>query len=169
MHDIIHTVAQFLSPWQSIYSNSKAVSSSITFVHLGGLLFAGGFAVAADRATLRAARATPERRLYALNELDAVHRPVLAGLGVLFTSGVLQFASDVETFATSPVYWTKMSLVALLLANGYVLKRTETILRARNGGQPHDPLWNRLRSTSIVSLVLWSAIVLAGTILNSVS
>lgn len=169
MHGIIHTVAQFLSPWQSIYSNSKAVSSSITFIHLAGLLFAGGFAVAADRATLRASRSTPERRLNALNELDAVHRPVLVGLGVIFTSGVLQFGADVETFATSPVYWTKMSLVALLLVNGYVLKRTETILRSRGGEQPYDPLWNRLRTSSIVSVALWAAIVLAGTILNSIS
>jgi hypothetical protein len=169
VHGIIHTVAQFLSPWQSIYSNSKVVSSSITFIHLAGLLFAGGFAVAADRATLRAFRSTPERRLYALNELDAVHRPVLAGLGVIFASGVLQFGSDVETFATSPVYWIKMSLVALLLVNGYILKRTETTLRTRGEGQPHDPLWNRLRTTSIVSVVLWAAIVLAGTILNSIS
>jgi hypothetical protein len=169
VHGIIHTVAQFLSPWQSIYSNSKAVSSSITFIHLAGLLFAGGFAVAADRATLRASRSTPERRVNALNELDAVHRPVLAGLGVIFASGVLQFGADVETFATSPVYWTKMSLVALLLVNGYVLQRTETILRSCGGGQPHDPLWNRLRTVSIVSIVLWAAIVLAGTILNSIS
>ena len=169
MHGIIHTVAQFLSPWQSIYSNSKAVSSSITFIHLAGLLFAGGFAVAADRATLRASRSTPERRLNALNELDAGHRPVLVGLGVIFTSGVLQFGADVETFATSPVYWTKMSLVALLLVNGYVLKRTETILRSRGGEQPYDPLWNRLRTSSIVSVALWAAIVLAGTILNSIS
>jgi hypothetical protein len=169
VHGIIHTVAQFLSPWQSIYSNSKVVSSAVTFVHLAGLLFAGGFAVAADRATLRAARSTAERRLNALNELDAVHRPVLVGLGVIVASGILQFGADVETFATSPVYWTKMSLVALLLANGYVLKRTETILRARDGGQPHDPLWSRLRNCSIASAVLWAAIVLAGTILNSIS
>jgi hypothetical protein len=169
VHGIIHAVAQFLSPWQSIYSNSKVVSGAIMFVHLAGLLFAGGFAVAADRATLRAARSTPERRLDALNELDAVHRQVLAGLGVIFASGVLQFSADVETFATSPVYWTKMSLVALLLANGYILKRTETILRAHGGGQPHDPLWNRLRKSSIASAVLWAAIVLAGTILNTIS
>jgi hypothetical protein len=169
VHGIIHTVAQLLSPWQSIYSNSKAVSSGVTFIHLAGLLFAGGFAVAADRATLRASRSTPERRVNALNELDAVHRPVLAGLGVIFASGVLQFGADVETFATSPVYWTKMSLVVLLLVNGYVLKRTETTLRSCGGGQPHDPLWDRLRATSIVSVVLWAAIVLAGTILNSIS
>jgi hypothetical protein len=60
-------------------------------------------------------------------------------------------------------------LVALLLVNGYVLQRTETILRSCGGGQPHDPLWNRLRTVSIVSIVLWAAIVLAGTILNSIS
>lgn len=169
MHGIIHTIAQFLSPWQSIYSNSKAVSSSVTFVHLAGLLFAGGFAVAADRATLRAFRSTSERRLHALNELDAVHRPVLAGLAVIVASGLLQFTADIETFATSPVYWTKMSLVVLLLVNGYVLKRTETTLRSHGGGQPHDPLWNRLRTASVVSVVLWAGIVLAGTILNAIS
>jgi hypothetical protein len=169
VHTIVHALAQFLSPWQSAYSNSKAVSSTVTFVHLTGLLFGGGFAVAADRATLRAVRATPERRLQALGELDAVHRPVLMGLGVLFASGILQLTADVETFATSPVYWTKMALVGLLLANGYVLKGTETILRARGGGEPHDPLWTRLRTTSIVSVALWASIVLAGTVLNSIS
>jgi hypothetical protein len=169
VHGIIHALAQFLGPWQSTYSNSKAVSSAITFVHLTGLLFGGGFAVAADRASLRAIRATPERRLQALAELDAVHGPVLVGLGVLFASGVLQFAADVETFATSPIYWTKMALVGLLLANGYVLKRTETTLRGRGGGDPHDALWARLRMTSIASVALWTSIVLAGTVLNSTS
>jgi hypothetical protein len=169
MPGIIHALAQLLGPWQSVYSNSKAVSSAVTFVHLAGLLFGGGFAVAADRATLRAARAAPEQRLAALGELDAVHRPVLVGLGILFGSGILQVTADIETFAKSPVYWTKMGLVVFLLANGYVLKRTETLLRVRNGGEAHDPLWARLRMTAIASVMLWTSIVLAGTVLNSVS
>jgi hypothetical protein len=169
VHTVIHALAHFLGPWQSTYSNSKAVSSTVTYFHLVGLLFGGGFAVAADRATLRAVRATPDRRLHALDELGAVHRPVLVGLGVLFASGILQLTADVETFASSPVYWMKMALVGLLLVNGYVLKRTETTLRARSGGEPRDPLWARLRMTSIVSVVLWASIVLAGTVLNSIS
>lgn len=169
MSGIIHALARLLAPWQSAYSNSKTVSSAVMFVHLAGLLFGGGFAVAADRATLRAARAAPQQRLVALVELDAVHRPVLVGLGILFASGILQVTADIETFAKSPVYWTKMGLVVLLLANGYVLKRTETLLRARNGGEARDPLWARLRMTAAASVVLWTAIVLAGTVLNSVS
>jgi hypothetical protein len=169
VHGIIHALAHLLSPWQSAYSNSKAVSSAVFFAHVAGLLFGGGFAVAADRATLRAIRATPAQRLQTLVELDAVHRPVLVGLSLLFASGLLQLAADIETFAASPVYWIKMGLVVLLLANGYTLKRTETLLRVRNGGEPHDPLWARLRLTAISSLVLWTSIVLAGTVLNNVS
>lgn len=107
--------------------------------------------------------------MQALDELDAVHRPVLMGLGLLFASGLLQAAADVETFATSPVYWTKMALVGLLLANGYVLQRTERTLRTQGGGHPQDALWSRLRATAIASLVLWVAIVLAGTVLMSAS
>jgi hypothetical protein len=169
VHGIIHALAQFLDPWQSIYSNSKAVSSTVTFVHLAGLLFGGGFAVAADRATLRAGRATPDRRLQVLGELAAVHRPVLVGLGVLFASGVLQLTADIETFATSPIYWTKMALVALLLANGFVLQQTEARLRAQGGGQSQELLWRRLQATAIASVILWAAIVLAGTVLTSIS
>jgi hypothetical protein len=170
MHGIIHALAQLLGPWQSAYSNSKAVSSTVTFVHLTGLLFGGGFAVAADRATLHAVHATDERRLQALRDLDAVHRPVLMGLFLLFVSGLLQAAADVETFATSPIYWTKMALVGLLLMNGYVLKRTETALRARGERELHDPtLWSRLQLTAVASIVLWVAIVLAGTFLVNTS
>jgi hypothetical protein len=169
VHGIIHALAQVLSPWQSTYSSSKTVSGAVTFLHLAGLLFGGGFAVAADRATLRAARAAPEQRLQVLGDLDAVHRSVLVGLGVLLTSGVLQLTADIETYATSPIYWTKMALVGLLLANGYVLKRTETTLRARSDGVPGDPLWSRLRVTAITSVVLWTSIVLAGTMLMSTS
>jgi uncharacterized membrane-anchored protein len=169
MHETIHTLAHWLAPWQSAYSNSKAVSGTITFVHLAGLLFAGGFAVAADRATLRAIRSTPEQRQRVLSDLDAVHRPVLIGLGVLFASGLLQAAADVETFGTSPVYWTKMTLVVLLLVNGLVLKRTEAELRADGGGASPSPLWARLRTTAVASLILWTAIVCAGTFLVSAS
>jgi hypothetical protein len=169
VHGILHALAQVLGPWQSTYSNSKTVSGAVTFLHLAGLLFGGGFAVAADRATLRAVRAAPARRLQVLGDLDAVHRAVLIGLGVLLMSGVLQLTADIETYATSPIYWTKMALVGLLLANGYVLKRTETTLRARGDGGLRDPLWSRLRVTAITSVVLWTAIVLAGTMLLSTS
>ena len=42
------------APWHSLYADSKTVASVVTGVHLVGLLFGGGLAVAADRSTLRA-------------------------------------------------------------------------------------------------------------------
>ncbi|MES2357625.1 MAG: hypothetical protein V4529_04710 [Gemmatimonadota bacterium] len=165
----LHTLAGVLKPWQSLFSNSKVISDGVTFLHLAGVLFAGGFAIAADRATFRALRGTSDERAMLLREIKDVHQPVLIGLGVLFGSGVLLATSDVETFGTSPVFLIKMTLVVLLLANGVMLERTETALRNRS--QLHvnvaneQLLWGKLRHTAIASIVLWTSIVLAGTIL----
>ena len=40
--------------WASMYSNSWALRSGISFAHIGGLVGAGGCAIAADRATILA-------------------------------------------------------------------------------------------------------------------
>jgi hypothetical protein len=131
-------------------------------------LFAGGLAVASDRATFRAMRGTDEDRRRLLTDLGNAHAWVLGGLAVIAMSGVLLFLSDVKTFATSPTYWTKMSLVVLLLVNGSVLQRTERRLRAQNLRESETsmkPLWSRLRFTAATSMTLWTGIVLAGVIL----
>ena len=127
---VLQAVATAAKPWAALFSDSRAVSSAVTFFHLGGLLFAGGLAVASDRATFRALRGTDEDRSRLLVDLGNAHAWVLAGLSVIFVSGLLLALSDVKTFGPSPIYWTKMSLVALLLINGSVLQRTEQKLRA---------------------------------------
>jgi hypothetical protein len=169
VHNVIHAVAHLLAPWQSLYSNSKVVSDAVTYTHLAGLLFAGGFAVAADRATLRLSRGAPENRRQLLDDLAAVHRPVLVGLAIMALSGVLLFTADVETFALSPVFWCKAGLVALLMGNGYRLMRTEQALRTGDPADHGERLWRRLRGTAITSMALWASVVLAGTVLNSIS
>jgi hypothetical protein len=62
-----------------------------------------------------------------------------------------------------------MSLVVLLLLNGALLQRTERKLRAGNlltqSTAPRQRLWSRLRFAAAASMVLWTAIVLAGVIL----
>lgn len=94
---------------------------------------------------------------------------MLTGLAVIFTSGLLLALSDVKTFGPSPIYWTKMSLVALLLINGSVLQRTEQKLRAgsllAHTTAPGKQLWSRLRFAAATSMTLWTAIVLAGVVL----
>jgi hypothetical protein len=170
---ILQAVATAAKPWASLYSDSKAVSSAVTFFHLGGLLFAGGLAVASDRATFRALRGTDEDRSRLLFDLGNAHSWVLAGLSVIFVSGLLLALSDVKTFGYSPIYWTKMSLVVLLLLNGSLLQRTEQKLRAGSlltqSTAPRQRLWSRLRFAAATSMALWTAIVLAGVILVEVS
>jgi hypothetical protein len=163
-------ISDVLKPWNTAFSNSTAISTTVTTVHIVALLFAGGLAIAADRTTLRALRASADARRRQLDELAAVHRPVLGFLALLFASGLLLATSDVETFATSPVFWVKLSLVTLLVINGAVLQRTEARLRSDDG--PTDiasPLWRRLRISTYASLTLWTATAITGVVLANVS
>jgi hypothetical protein len=166
---VLQTVATAAKPWADLFSDSRAVSSAVTFFHLGGLLFAGGLAVSSDRATFRALSGTEEDKSRLLIELGNAHAWVLAGLSVIFASGLLLALSDVKTFGHSPIYWTKMSLVVLLLANGLLLQRTEKELRAVSLIDPSvsriKRLWSRLRFSAGASMALWTSIVLAGVIL----
>ena len=165
---VVQQLARIAEPSRSAYSDSVAISTAVLFTHLAALVVGAGLALAADRATLRTWTAPPRDRARHLGELALTHRPVVAALGVLFVSGGLLFLSDVENYATQGVFWTKMALVALLLANGFAMTRAEQALRT---GTPEpntaDRLWRRLRGLAMSSVALWMATLLAGTVLAS--
>lgn len=154
--------------WQHLYSNSKGLEILVTFLHVGGLLLAGGLALATDRATLRAIRQAVHDRTQHLDALSSVHQTVLAGLVITFVSSVALFLSDVKTFWASWVFWLKMALIAALLINGWVMTRAERALRA-TGMSEENRAWTHLHNTAEVSLVLWYAITLAGIALLNIS
>ncbi len=162
---VVQAIAHAVQPWQSAYNNSAAVSTSVIFVHLGAMLFGGGVAIAADRATLRASHGDTVEKLRMLRELATTHTVVIAALVVSFASGLALAAADVKNFATSPVFWIKMGLVALLLLNGWMLRSAE--LGALTAADHENSLrfWKRLRATSLLSIALWTCVLLAGTIL----
>jgi len=157
----VQALTNLVHPWATLYSNSSIVSNGVMFSHLSGLVLGGGGAVAADRASLRAVRASATQQASHLRELGLVHRAVIWGLSITFASGLLLAAADVETYATLPAFWVKMGLIMLLLANGFAMQRAE---RAIGAG---SPAWGRLHRTAIVSLVLWFAVLLASTFLTS--
>jgi hypothetical protein len=162
---MIAQLAQLFAPWKSLYGDSKVLPAVVQSVHLIALLFGGGFAVAADRSTLLAKRRSDERRAYQLGELHAVHRPVLIALTFALLSGVAMATADVETFASSPNFWVKLGLVAVLLANGALLTLTEK--RLFKAGGTDARLWSRLRFNSVCSLGLWTATLIAGVALTN--
>ena len=166
---LIAALAGALEPWRSLYADSRLISTLVTSTHVITLLVGGGLAIAADRMTLRALAHPTEDRAFHLQELGAVHRPILWALILLFVSGVALAAADVEVFAGSWVFWVKLGLVALLLGNGAVLYATESRLRREPGAPESRPLWGRLALTARVSLTLWLLTAVAGTMLTAIS
>ena len=152
-----------LDTWSSLYSNHAVLRTSLEFLHVGGLVAGGGCAVAADRMTLMASRDDAGGRTLRLTLLKGIHRVVLAGLAVVIVSGVLMFGADVDTFLTSTVFWMKMGLLTLLMANGAVLVRAER--QAERGDQT---AWTRLTYTATASLALWFLTTLAGAALPNI-
>jgi hypothetical protein len=148
--------------WAKLYADSKPISIGVTYMHLAGLLLGGGAAVAADRETLKAAQEAEPVRADHLVFLGTVHAIAIAGLAILFASGLAMLLADLETFWSARAFWIKMGLVAMLLVNGLVMRRAERAALALP-----EKAWRQLRATSIVSLVLWFTIVLASTILAS--
>ena len=157
-------LARLVEPWNGLYSDSKAVATAVMFFHLVPLLIAGGAALTADRATIRASRLNVEDRTRQLGELARTHAIVLVGLALSFVSGLLLFLSDVDEFLASPWFWVKLGFVGLLLVNGFVMTRTERALA--NGGD-QGVLWDRLRTISVLSLTLWIATTLVGVALTN--
>src|SRR5215813_6578197 len=157
MHGVI---ASFLENWTSFFSNHAAVRTLIGFLHIGGLVIAGGCAISADRMTLRASRRSVAERAIQLEALRSTHRIVVFSLAAISVSGLLLLAADADVFLHSVFFWTKMGLVVALLINGFFLtvaeRRAET--DAVRG-------WKWLAVASTLSVALWMLTTLAGAAL----
>jgi len=160
---IVDSIASFVQPWSDFYSHSKVTSAAVIWVHLGALLTGGGLAIASDRVVLRLRGADVAERARALRDIAAIHRPIVTALAISVASGLALLSSDVKTFLVSPVYWTKMGLVLLLLANGYGVMRSER--RLATDPAPASALWKRLSFGAVASITLWFGTMLAGVVL----
>jgi uncharacterized membrane protein len=154
---------KLLEPWTNLYNDSKLVETLVMFGHVGGLLIAGGIAISTDRGTLRAATWTDADRRRHLDEMGLLHRTVIVALGITLLSGAMLAAADLGTFWGSWIYWVKMLLVVLLLANGARMQSVEK--RLHEDPVATSPHWGSLRTTAITSLVLWISITFAGVAL----
>ena len=150
-----------IARWAHLYSDSKGVSTTITFLHFASMLVSGGFAIVADRDAFRISRDAAPALPRDLEEMVSVHVWVIGGLIIVVASGLLMMLADVHTYATSIVFWIKMGLFVLLVANGFGRIRSEAAIA---GGVAGGWVW--LRRTSVASAVLWLAVVWISTILT---
>jgi cytochrome b subunit of formate dehydrogenase len=125
-------------------------------------MLGGGCAITADLATIEAVREGPIGRTSQFHVLKRTHVIVVVGLAALFVSGLLLFAADLETFVHSRVFWLKMVLLVMLLANGVVMLVAER--RVRRGDVR---AWRHLHTVAVSSLVLWFVTTLAGAALSN--
>ena len=164
----------FVEPWRRVFAHSPLLSTVILFGHLGGLLAAGGLTVASDRATLRLDPNDDVDRQRHLADLAHLQTPVWIAFVVALLSGALLFLADVEAFAASRIFWTKMALVALLVANAVTSARLDAALRrdayvgsAAAESADYTRRWRRRRAFAIASAMLWFGLVLIGAALAS--
>jgi len=151
-----------LDSWSAFYSGHAALRTLVEFVHIGGLIAAGGCAITADLATILATHDRTTRPTD-IRLLKHTHAIVLSGLVSLLISGLLLLAADADTYLHSKVFWLKMGLVVLLLVNGAVMLGGERRVRHGDVGA-----WQRLHTTAVASLVLWFLTTLAGAALPNI-
>jgi len=156
---LAHAVAR----WAEIYNGSAPLRTFVAFVHVAGLVGGGGAAVVADRATLIVTRRGSAVGREQLEAIQNTHRLVVLGLAAVIISGLLLFAADLETYAASRVFWTKMAMVGALMINGAVLTRL-----GRRPAPADERLRRSLRWAAAISLTLWFVTTLAGTALPNI-
>jgi uncharacterized membrane protein len=166
----IDQIAAWCAPWNDLFSHSKLVSGGVLGIHIFALFIGGGLAVAADRMTLRVATGDATARASQLREVRDVHGIVLINVVLLFVTGILLGAADVETFLPSVIFWIKVVLAVLLVINGALLTRTERSLASHTAADrsPDDENgWGRVRLLSFSSVFLWIATAVVGIVLSN--
>jgi uncharacterized membrane protein len=149
--------------WSSMYSNSPAIKSALSFAHIGGLVGGGGCAIAADRATLKALRRPMSDMAHRLEELRGVHRVVIAGLVIVTVSGLLLALADLDSYLQNTLFWIKMAFVVALLANGGLVMHAGTRV---HGGD--ESARGALKFACVASVTLWFTTTLLGATLPNV-
>jgi len=149
--------------WGSIYANHAALRTATEFLHIGGLMFAGGCALTADLASITAARENAAGQTTQLHLLKSTHVVVVLGLVALGVSGLFLLAADVDTYWYSRIFWLKMALIVLLLLNGTLIVRYEHQVQ-----QGTPAAWRRLHAAATASLVLWCLTTIAGVALLNI-
>lgn len=158
------SLATLADRWADYYKDHTAAQVTIQFFHIGGLLAAGGLALATDRETLLVPRHNITLRGAAALAHRSIHAWVLAALTAVVMSGAAFFLADRDTYLASLPFWLKMGSVATLLANGTWMLRLE---RTCIMYPMDDRAWRRLRFSAGASVVLWFLTTLLGTVLNN--
>lgn len=154
---------EIVETWAAFYANSPFARSAVTFSHVGALVVGGGSAIAADLGTIGALRRDTSAVRAELRRLHSTHRVVTTSLALVVSSGVLLMLADLDAYLASTAFWLKMGLFAALLVNGGLVVAASSPAR-----QDTPRNRTRLRLAAVLSLTLWLATILLGTVVPNV-
>jgi len=127
----------------------------ILFLHTLGLGAVAGLSGALD---LRVLGVGPRIPLTSLTRFFPI---IWAAFGVSAISGLILLIAEAEAKLASPVFWFKMTFLALALVNMH-------LLRKRVFGDPQvdaKPIGNQAKLLAVTSLLLWVAVTTAGRLM----
>jgi hypothetical protein len=159
-----HWLISLVDGWAGLYQDHTSAQVVMQFLHIGGLMAAGGLALASDRTTLRVASGDRSARSALMEAQRGIHTWVLGALASVVLSGVSFFLADRDTYLHSVPFYLKMCAVGLLLANGGWMLHLE---RACIASPLAELPWKRLRLAAGASIALWFLTALLGTVLTN--
>ena len=119
-----------------------------------GTLFGSVFLM--DMAVLGAIRSIPREKLIPL-----LRRAALAAFAVAALTGLALFSIQAATYVRNPAFLTKLGLIALAVLNFCAFAALEGKNRAKEASQA-------LGALAIVSILLWTGVLLAGRFIGFV-
>ena len=130
---------------------SAEVYPIILTLHLVGIAFFGGLIFLTNLRLLGVTlRKVPETKM-----IESLRRPKQWGFALVATCGLLMASSKAEEYYYNWLFWTKMSLLALIAIHGLVFSRSVY----RN---PSGPESYRAKLAATLSLILWTGVMIAG-------
>jgi hypothetical protein len=172
--------------WSEYYRSHDAVQLGAAFGHLLSIAYAARYALGGDRAALRLTAVSGDvQGRHAARYLDTIskaHRHVLAGLLCALLTGAAQLLAQLDYLPRSPVFWTKMTMIVALLANGRIIQLTDRQLQQRirtaaagssaapdrEAGDLPASVFHPLRAAAVRSIALWCTVLLLGLMLTTV-
>lgn len=95
------------------------------------------------------------RKLPASKVIQSLRVPKQIGFAIVVTCGLLMASSKAEEYYYNWLFWTKMSLLALIGIHGLVFGKSVY----RNSANAEPP---RAKLAATLSLVLWTGVMIAG-------
>jgi len=127
----------------------------VLFLHTLGLGAVAGLSGALDLRVLGVAPRIP------MTSLTRFFPVIWGAFGLSAVSGLILLIAEAEAKLSSPVFWFKMTFLALALVNMQVL-------RTRVFADPHvdsKPIGSQAKMLAVTSLLLWVAVTTAGRLM----